>query len=95
MRQVGCRRHIRAKSNLRKADSPGQGIHRIALHSDIETIEFERTGPDTMILRSTNGRQREYLYSEPSLTALMTEELSVIGPDPAFNTAFARAQELA
>jgi hypothetical protein len=72
----------------------GEGIHKIVLRSDLETIEFERTGPDTMVLRSTNGRQREYLYSEPSLTTLMTEELSVIGPDATFDTAFRRAQEL-
>jgi glucose-6-phosphate dehydrogenase assembly protein OpcA len=72
----------------------GPGIHSITLKSETETIAFERTGPDTMTLRSTNGRHREYIYSERTLTALLTEELSVVGPDPAFNRAFARAQEL-
>ncbi len=47
-----------------------------------------------MTLRSTNGRERSYTYSEPTLTALMTEELSVIGPDPAFMAAFDRVQEM-
>lgn len=84
----------KAKVRFTSIDKFGPGIHSIILHSSSETIAFERTGPDTMTLRSTNGRQREYIYSEPSLTALMTEELSVIGPDPAFNTAFVRTQEL-
>jgi glucose-6-phosphate dehydrogenase assembly protein OpcA len=84
----------KAKVRFTSVEKFGPGIHSIILRSDSETIAFERTGPDTMTLSSTNGRQREYIYSDPSLTALMTEELSVVGPDPAFNTAFARAQEL-
>lgn len=84
----------KANVKFHKADGHGPGIHTITLRSDTETIEFERTGRDSMTLRSTNGRQREYLYSDPNLTTLMTEELAVIGPDPAFDTAFARAQEL-
>ncbi|MBV8570852.1 MAG: glucose-6-phosphate dehydrogenase assembly protein OpcA, partial [Acidobacteriaceae bacterium] len=85
---------FKARVKFRTVDGHGPGIHSLTLRSDEETIEFERTGRDTMILRSTNGRQREYLYTEPTLTTLMTEELSIIGTDPAFNAAFSRSLEL-
>ncbi len=84
----------KANAKFKKVQGYGPGIHSITLRSDTETIEFERTSRDCMTLRSTNGRQRRYSYSEPTLTALMTEELSVIGLDPAFSAAFARAREL-
>lgn len=72
----------------------GRGINRITLHSGSERIDFERTGADCMHLRSTNGRARTYNYTEATAYTLMNEELAVLGPDPAFNTAFTRAQEL-
>jgi hypothetical protein len=72
----------------------GSGLQRIRLLSEEETIEFERTGVECMHLYSTNGRERTYTYSEPSLYSLLHEELSIIGNDPAFDRAFKRAQEL-
>lgn len=72
----------------------GTGLHRITLRSDSEQIDFERTGPDCMSLHSTNGRERKYSYNEKSLYTLMNEELSVLGSDPAFESALSRAQEL-
>ncbi len=84
----------KAKVTFSKVDGHGPGIHRVTLRSETETIDFERTGPDCMTLRSSNGRSRQYNYPDADLTALMTEELAVLGPDPAFNTAFARSQEL-
>jgi hypothetical protein len=48
-----------------------------------------------MTFSSTNGRERRYIYAEPSLYRLLTEELSITGPDPAFDAAFNRARELA
>ena len=84
----------RAKVSFVKAEGFGPGVHRITLHSGAERIDLERTGPEAMTLRSTNGRQRSYNYQGASLYTLMNEELTVLGPDPSFNTAFARAQEL-
>ena len=84
----------KAKVTFRRVDGFGPGIHRIILRSKTETIEFERTSAENMTLRSTNGRQRQYTYTDASLTSLMTEELAILGPDAAFNAAFSRAQEL-
>ena len=84
----------RAKVSFKKVDGFGPGLHSITLRSDNETITFERTGKDCMTIRSTNGRERRYNYSDAALDALMTEELSIIGHDPAFDSAFIRAQEL-
>lgn len=85
----------RAKVSIAKADSKyGSGIQRISLHSDSEMIHFERTGKDCMTLRSTNGQERRYTFTDLELHTLMNEELSVVGPDAAFDAAFARALEL-
>jgi len=84
----------RAQVRFTKVEGGNPGLRAITLRSDKETIVFECTGRDTMRLHSTNGRHREYTLTHPSLTTLMTEELALIGPDPAFNAAFARAQEL-
>ncbi|MBV9610912.1 MAG: glucose-6-phosphate dehydrogenase assembly protein OpcA [Acidobacteriaceae bacterium] len=86
--------HNRAKVSFSKVQGHGPGLHRITLRSDSEQIVFERTGPECMSLRSTNGRERSYAYREVPVDTLMNEELSVLGPDPPFNAAFARAQEL-
>jgi glucose-6-phosphate dehydrogenase assembly protein OpcA len=83
-----------ARVIFRRVQGYGPGIHSIKMLSDTETITFERTGLDCMTLQSTNGRSRRYGYTDGSVTTLMTEELSVIGPDPYFNAAFRRAQEL-
>jgi glucose-6-phosphate dehydrogenase assembly protein OpcA len=72
----------------------GSGLKRITLHADAEEIVFERTGTECMQLRGTNGQQRSYTYEEPSDQKLMTEELAIIGTDPAFESAFSRAQEI-
>lgn len=77
-----------------KSQGYGPGLHGITLRSDSETINFERTGGDCMTLRSTNGRERKYNFSESTLYTLVNEELAILGPDPAFNQSFARAQEL-
>ncbi len=84
----------RAQVSFKKVDGFGPGLHAITLRSNTETITFERTGKDCMAIRSTNGRERRYNYSDTALDALMTEELSITGHDPAFDAAFARAQEL-
>ena len=84
----------KAEVAFAKVDGFGSGLHHLILRSDQETITFERTGAECMSLHSTNGRQRSYTYSDPTLYSLMNEELSVIGNDPSFNAAFARAQEL-
>lgn len=83
----------RAEVAFTHIEGQSEGLHRITLRSASEQVDFERTG-DCMVLRSTNGRQRRYSYKEAPVDALMTEELSVVGPDPAFDAAFARAQEL-
>jgi len=77
-----------------RTDGYGPGINRITMHSGSERIDFERTGAECMHLRSTNGRDRIYNFTEASAYTLMNEELTVLGPDASFNTAFTRAQEL-
>ncbi len=84
----------RARVSFKKTQGFGPGLHSITLRSDAETITFERTGKECMSIRSTNGRERRYNYVDAPVDKLMTEELSIIGYDPAFESAFARAQEL-
>lgn len=84
----------RPRVSFVKVDGFGSGLHRITLRSDSEQIEFERVSNECMNLRSSNGRQRTYSFTEPTLYALMNEELSVLGKDAAFDSALARAQEL-
>ncbi|MBV9268894.1 MAG: glucose-6-phosphate dehydrogenase assembly protein OpcA [Acidobacteriaceae bacterium] len=84
----------KTKVSFKRTKGFGSGIHCITLRSESETIKFERTGPDTMTLSSTNGRERRYIYAEPSVYSLLNEELGITGPDPAFDAAFTRAREL-
>ena len=83
-----------AKVIFRQVEGFGTGLHGVHLVSDSETIVFERTGSECGTLRSSKGPERKYSMAEPSLTALMTEELSLMGFDPAYDAAFTRAQEL-
>lgn len=76
-----------------KIEGKGSGLQRITLESDSCRIDFERTG-ECMTLRTSNGRERKYNYKDAPVNALMTEELAVLGHDPAFDSAFERAQEL-
>jgi glucose-6-phosphate dehydrogenase assembly protein OpcA len=88
---------LSAPSNAKvvfKRDSEDPGIHSILMRSASETIEFFRDGKNCAILRSTNGRARKYNFREATLTSLLTEELTIVGADAAFNTALARAQAL-
>lgn len=70
------------------------GIHAITLRSDTEAITFERTGPECSRIYSTDGPERHYSYPPAKIESLMTEELSIIGSDAAFESALLRAQEL-
>ncbi len=83
-----------ARVSLVKTEGFGPGIHRITLTSESETIDFERTSTDVMTLKSTNKRQRKYSFVNRPIDHLMNEELAITGPDPSFNIAFSRAQEL-
>lgn len=85
----------KAAVTFRRVDGTAAGLHRLVLKSDKETIEFTRNGPECATLSSTNGRSRRYNFAEPSLTALLTEELAIAGSDPVFNSTFARVKELA
>ncbi len=84
------------KSRVRfiKTNGHGPGLHRITLRSDSGNIDFERTSADCMTLRSPNGLERKYSFIDPTLYSLMNEELRVLGPDPAFDSAFTRALDL-
>lgn len=84
----------RAQVKFKKVQGYGPGLHSIVLQSDAETITFERSGQECMTICSTNGRERRYSYSEAKEDALMNEELTIIGHDPAFDNAFPRAVEL-
>jgi glucose-6-phosphate dehydrogenase assembly protein OpcA len=83
----------RARVTFTPVPAQDSGLQRLTLKSESERIDFERSG-ECMTLRTTNGRARKYGYKESSVDALMTEELSMVGPDPAFDAAFERAQEL-
>jgi glucose-6-phosphate dehydrogenase assembly protein OpcA len=83
-----------AAVSFKKTEGYGPGLHSITMRAADETIALERTGKECMRISSTNGRERRFNYSDPTTTALLTEELGITGPDPAFDTAFARAQEL-
>jgi glucose-6-phosphate dehydrogenase assembly protein OpcA len=85
-------RHARVVFRRTKGFLPG--IHGVHLVSDPETVVFERASSECATLRSTQGPERKYPMPEPSLTALMTEELSLMGFDPAYDAAFMGAQEL-
>ena len=71
------------------------GLQKVILHSDSETLEFGRVSSECATLSSTNGMSGRYNFSEHSLAALMTEELSVAGVDPAFDSVVSHAKELA
>jgi glucose-6-phosphate dehydrogenase assembly protein OpcA len=83
-----------ARVIFRKVKGFATGLHGVHLVSDSETIVFEHASSECATLRSTHGPERKYSMAEPSLTALMTEELSVMGFDPAYEAAFTVAQEL-
>jgi glucose-6-phosphate dehydrogenase assembly protein OpcA len=85
----------RGRVQFTRIEGHGPGIHKVTLKSEAETITFERTGPDCMTLSSTNGRERRYSYTDLPLHSLLNEELAIVGPDPAFDTTFERARELA
>jgi glucose-6-phosphate dehydrogenase assembly protein OpcA len=82
-----------AKVNVKGTKGFGPGVHAIELISDAETITFERTGRECARLSSTCGRERSYLYTEPSLYSLLHQELAILGRDPVFDAAFSRARE--
>ena len=84
----------RAKVSFIQDKGSDSGLKRITLHSDAEEIVFEKLSAECMQLRSTNGQQRSYTYEELSDQKLMTEELAIVGADPAFESAFSRAQEI-
>jgi glucose-6-phosphate dehydrogenase assembly protein OpcA len=83
-----------AQVRLEKGSGKGNGLRCVTLKSDSETIKLERKGLDCLEISSSTGRSRQYTYRDRDETSLMTEELSVLGPDPAFDTAFERAREL-
>ena len=84
----------KAQVEFKRVEGFGAGLHSVTLRAANETISLERTGKDCMRIFSTNGRERRYSYADPTVTTLLTEELSITGPDPVFDAAFARAQEL-
>ncbi len=84
----------RAEVSFVQAEGFGPGLQRITLRADSEEIVFEKTGKDCMKLHSTNGQERSYTYADPTDQALMTEELAILGFDPAFDSAFTRGQEV-
>jgi len=83
-----------AAVTFKRVEGYGPDLHAITMHAANEKIVLERTGKECMRLSSTNGYQRDFNCSDPSMTALLTGELSITGPDPAFDTSFARAQDL-
>jgi glucose-6-phosphate dehydrogenase assembly protein OpcA len=84
----------RAEVSFRRTGCYLPGVHRVTLRSDSKTINFTRTGPESAVLHSAGGRECTYNFGEPAVTALMTEELALMGVDPAFNAAFARVRGL-
>jgi glucose-6-phosphate dehydrogenase assembly protein OpcA len=85
----------RAAVTFRETKGLGSGICKIILRSDDETIELGRIGADCVKLTSNKGLAGRYNFGEPTLTALMTEELAIAGADATFDAAVVRAKELA
>ena len=84
-----------AKVSFTKVDQGAKGLQRVTLRCQSETITMERISDDTVHLHSTNGRERKHSMPERGFYTLMNEELAVLGPDPVFDSIFARAQEFA
>jgi glucose-6-phosphate dehydrogenase assembly protein OpcA len=85
---------LKAKVSFAKAKSGfGTGLQKVTLHSNSDTIELERTSNDCMTLRA-GGRERKYSFTALNLYTLMNEELTVLGPDRIFQSAFTHALEL-
>ncbi len=84
----------RAEVRWIKSEASGPALQKICLVAESEQIMAERNGTDSVRLHSTNGRERTYNIPELPPRALLEEELSLLGRDPAFETAFGRAQEL-
>jgi len=85
----------RAAVTFREGRGFGAGICKVILRSDNENIEFARVGADCVKLTSDKGLAGRYNFGEPTLTALMTEELAIAGADSTFDVAVRRAKELA
>lgn len=85
---------LKAKYSLvQQSEGYGLGLQRVTLRSDSDEITLKKSGDDCMTLH-VGGRERKYTKSELSLYTLMNEELSILGPDPIFEFAFERAQEI-
>jgi hypothetical protein len=84
----------KARVVFKRVEGFGPGLHGVVLRADSETITFERTSCECLRIFSTNRGERRYSYSDPKIEALMKEELSIIGNDPAFDIAFERAREI-
>ena len=78
----------------KRSSASGPALQSVSLISDTERVTAERNGTDSVRLNSTNGRERTYNIPELLPRALLEEELSLIGRDPAFDLSFSRAQEL-
>jgi glucose-6-phosphate dehydrogenase assembly protein OpcA len=85
----------RAAVTFREGRGFGAGICKIILRADDETIELARVGVDCVKLTSDKGLAGRYNFGEPTLTALMTEELAIAGADATFDMAVRRAKDLA
>jgi glucose-6-phosphate dehydrogenase assembly protein OpcA len=83
-----------AKVMFRQVKGFVPGLHRVILQSPKETIELGRTGADCATLSSSNGPSRRYNFGAASLTTLLTEELSVEGTDPVFNSVLTQLKGL-
>lgn len=85
----------RAPVTFRQAQGFGPGVHKIVMRSEKEVIEFGRVNADCAEMTSSTGLSARYSFGDTSLAALMTEELSIAGIDPAYDAAIVRTKELA
>jgi glucose-6-phosphate dehydrogenase assembly protein OpcA len=82
---------IPAKASLRREEGFGPGLHRISLKSGNTSVELERTG-STCIRLNVGDKEQQISMPGSSLYELMHEELTVLGPDAAFDAAFEKLE---
>ncbi len=76
-----------------KGGAYGGGLQKVRLTGKNVQIELERVGPECLALRVGSLVQNVRLKTS-SLYGLMHEELTILGPDPEFHSAFTRARAL-
>ncbi len=83
---------VNAPVDFHREPGFGPGIHRVTINSDDLIVELSRSNDTCLLLRVGEHEQRVSLTGSSAYES-MREELTVLGPDPVFDLAFARVGE--